>query len=153
MRDPWGRPSALRSCPFRPPTPQPHDDYAPDLLAEAGVPLSFRRPGDGDRALITEGVLDTVDLRGLLEGGVSLAVTGGALARAIRERRDLELLGLRPDVSLEPAEFNVIEYGGLVSSRSHRRPWAYPVLPALRESDLSGARPLAYGVSKGEGSF
>jgi hypothetical protein len=71
------------------------------------------------------------------------------MARAIRERRDLELLGLRPDVNPELAEFNVIEYGGLVSSRSHRRPCVYPVLPALRESDLSGARPLAYGVSKG----
>lgn len=149
LEGPLGQTLGVKVLPVQTAYPQPHDDYAPDLLAEAGVPLSFGRPGDGDCALITEGVLDAVDLRGLLEGGVSLVVTGGALARAIRERRDLELLGLRSDASPEPAEFNVIEYGGLVSSRSHRRPWAYPVLPALRESDLSGARPLAYGVSKG----
>ena len=80
LEGPLGQTLGVRSCPFRPPTPSPLTTMPLTSWPRPGCPLSFGRPSDGDCALITEGVLDAVDLRGLLEGGVSLVVTGGALA-------------------------------------------------------------------------
>ena len=149
------------------------DRYIHDYLGMIAVPL---RPANisqvkrGDYVIVTEHVVDSIDLARLVNNGVNLVVTSGAselIASGALGEFGLRLLGLsrndpmiaptmdalyfkqyaKPiDIGVEPHEYTIHSY-------THRRQGAFPIGPILNVergkvilsvSDGSGEYPVAY---------